>query len=74
MLYGRIINDHLPVIRVKYQTRKQWEEKSKLREVTMAKRHMQNEQFYNKHFHPLRELRIGHFVQIQNQDGHYPRR
>ena len=40
----------------------------------MAKRHMRNEQFYNRHCRTLPELRIGDFVQIQNQDGHYPRR
>ena len=35
---------------------------------------MQNEQFYNKHSRPLRELQVGDFVHIQNQDGYYPRR
>ena len=35
----------------------------------MAKRHMRNEQFYCC---PLQELQIGNFVQIQNQNGHYP--
>ena len=35
---------------------------------------MRNEQFYNRHSRPLRELQVGDFVQIQNQEGHYPRR
>ena len=74
MLYGRIIKDHLPVLRDKYQTRKQWREIGELREVAMAKRHMRNEQFYNQHSRPLRELEVGDFIQMQNQDGHYPRR
>ena len=34
---------------------------------------MQNEQFYNKHSRPLRELLVGDFVHTQNQDGYYPR-
>ena len=74
MLYGRIIRDHLPVLRDRYQTRKQWKEIGELREIAMAKRHMRNEQFYNQHCRPLRDLQVGDFVQIQNQDGHYPRR
>ena len=74
MLYDRIIKDHHPVVRDKYQTRKQWKEIRELREVEMAKKHMRNKQFYNKHCRPLWELQIGDFVQIQNKDGHYPRR
>lgn len=74
MLYGRIIKDHLPVLRDKYQTRKQWKEIGELRELAMAKRHMRNEQFYNQHCRPLQELQVGDSVQIQNQDGKYPRR
>ena len=66
MLYGQIIKDHLLVLWDKYQPQKQWKE---IREVMMAKRW--NEQFYNKHCRPLRELQIGNFVEIQNQDGHY---
>ena len=66
MLYGQIIKDHLPVLWNKYQTWKQRKEIRELREVVMAKRHMQNEQFYNKHSHPLQKLQIGGFVQIQN--------
>lgn len=74
MLYGRVIKDHLPVLRDKYQVRKQWTEIGKLREVAMAKRHMRNEQYYNQHCRPLRELQVGDYVQIQNQDGNHPRR
>ena len=58
MLYGRVIKDHLPVLQDKYQTQKQWKEIRELREVVMAKRHMRNEQFYNKHCCPLWELQI----------------
>lgn len=39
----------------------------------MARRHMRNEQFYNQHCSPLQELQVGDSVQIQNQDGIYPR-
>ena len=74
MLYGRMIKDHLPILREKYQIRKQWKEIRVLREDAMAKRHMQNEQFYNKHSCPLWELQVGNFMHIQNQDGYYPRR
>ena len=41
-----------------------------LREVVSAKWHMWNEQFY-MHSRLLRELQIGDFLKIQNQDGHY---
>ena len=70
----RTIKDHLPVLREKYQIRKQWKEIRALREVSMVKRHLQNEQFYNKHSRPLRKLQVGDFVHTQNQDGYYPRR
>ena len=72
MLYGRMIKDHLPILWEKYQLQKQWKEIRALREVAMAKRHMQNEQFYNKHSRPLQELQVGNLVHIQNQDGYYP--
>ena len=62
MLYGRIIKDHLLVLRDKYQTWKQWKEIGKLRELTMAKRHMRNKQFYNQRCHPLQELQVGDSV------------
>ena len=74
MLYSRTIKDHLPILREKYQIQKHWKEIEALREVAMAKRHMQNEQFYNKHGRPLWELQVGDFVHIQNQDGYYPHR
>ena len=74
MLYGRVIKDHLPVLRDKYQTRPQWKEIAELRETALARRHMRNEQYYNEHGRPLKELQVGDFVRVQNQDGHYPRR
>ena len=46
ILYGQIIKDHLPVLRDKYQTQKQWKEIGKWRKLAVAKRNMQNEQFY----------------------------
>ncbi len=58
ILYGRIIKDYLPVPRDKYQTRNQWKEIGELRELAMAKRHMQNEQFYNQRCRPLQELQV----------------
>ena len=74
MLYGRVIKDHLPVLHDRYSVRKEWKEIGELREGAMARRHMRNEQFYNRHCRPLRELQIGDFVQIQNQEGSCPRR
>ena len=58
MLYGRTIKDHLPIIWEKYQIWKQWKEIGVLREVAIAKRHMQNKQFYNNHSRPLQELHV----------------
>ena len=40
----------------------------------MAKRHMRNEQFYNRGTKQLSELNIGDSVQVQNQHGSLPRR
>ena len=74
MLYGRVIRDHLPVLRDKYQIRPQWKEIAELRETALARRHMRNKQYYNEHSRPLQELQVGDFVRVQNQDGHYPRR
>ena len=74
MLYGRVIKDHLPALRDKYPIRKEWKEIGEMRERAMAKRHMRQEQFYNPHCRPLRELQVGDFVQMQDQEGHYPRR
>ena len=74
MLYGRPIRDHLPALRQHYTIRKEWTEIRDLREAAMAKRHMRNEQFYNKHTSELPELDIGDCVIIQNQHGSYPRR
>lgn len=69
MLYGRIIKDHLTVLKDKYQTRRKWKGIGELRELAMAKRHMQNEEFYNQHCRPLRELQIEDSVQIYKRDG-----
>ena len=55
MLYGRIFKDHIPVLRDKFQTRKQWKEMGELRELAMGKRLMRNEQFYNQRCCPLQE-------------------
>ena len=74
MLYGRPIRDHLPALRQHYTIRKECTEIRDLREAAMAKRHMRNEQFYNKHTSELPELDIGDCVIIQNQHGSYPRR
>ena len=73
-LSGRIIKDHLPVLRDKYQTQKHWKEIGELRELAMAQRHKRNEQFSNQHCRPLQELHVGESIQIQNQDGKYLRR
>ena len=59
MLYGRIIKDHLPVLRDKYQTLKQEKEIGELRELAMAKMYMRNEKFYNQRCRPLQEFQIG---------------
>ena len=74
MLYGRPIRDHLPALRQHYTIRKEYTEIRDLREAAMAKRHMRNEQFYNKHTSELPELDIGDCVIIQNQHWSYPRR
>ena len=67
MLYGRVIRDHLPILREKYQIHK-------LRERAVAKRHLLNQKHYNIHNHPLQELQVGESVQVQNQKGPLPRR
>ena len=74
MLYGRVIRDHLPILREKYQIYKRWRGIRELRERAMAKRHLLNQNHYNIHSHPLRELQVGESVQVQNQEGPLPRR
>ena len=74
MLYSRVIRDHLPILREKYQIHKRWSEIRELRERAMAKRHQLNQKHYNIHSHPLRELQVGKSVQVQNQERPLPRR
>lgn len=74
MLYGRTIKDHLPILREKHQIHKRWRETKELRERAMAKRHVLNQRQYNTHSRPLQELQVGESVQVQNQEGPYPRR
>ena len=74
MLYGRVIRDHLPILREKYQIHKRWREIRELRERAMAKRHLLNQKHYNIHSHPFRELQVGESVQVLNQEGPLPRR
>ena len=72
-LSSHVIINHLPVLRDKYQIRKQWKEIDDLREAAMTERHMWNEHFHNEHCRLLQELHIGNSVQIQNQDSPYLR-
>ena len=74
MLYGHAIRDHLPILREKYKIHRQWREIKELREKAMPKRHLMNQKQYNIHSRPLQELQVGEHVQVQNQDGTYPRR
>ena len=74
MLYGRPIRDHLPALLSTHTIRREWTEIRDLREAAMAKRHMRNEQFYNRGTKQLSELNIGDSVQVQNQHGSLPRR
>ena len=74
MLYGRPIRDHLPALLRTHTIRREWTEIRDLREAAMAKRHMRNEQFYNRGTKQLSDLNIGDSVQVQNQHGSLPRR
>ena len=72
MQYGRVIRDHLPILREKYQIHRHWREIKELRERAMAKRHLLNQKHYNIYSHPLQELQVGKSMQVQNQEGPLP--
>ena len=69
LLFGRSINDHLPS---QNQIRKEWSELADAREKASMKR-----QFHinkNQRDNPLKPLRTGDIVSIQNQHGNHPLR
>ena len=73
ILCGRLIKDHLPILRDKYRIRKHWREIGELREDARGQRHMRNKHFYDVCCRLILELQIDESVQIQNQDDHHPR-
>ena len=73
MLYDRKITDHLSVLHEKCQIHKSHLEIKELRETMMVKRPQLNQKQFKTLSHPLWEFQVGELVQVQSQNGSYPR-
>ena len=74
VIFGRTLRDFLPCSPGRYLPRAEWRLSAEQRELAHDKRHIKTGETLSKGSKQLTPLREGHFVSIQDQTGHTPRR
>ena len=71
-VFGRPIQDFIPIAPGKYQPHNTWRETLEAREEALRNRHMKGAERWSEHTKRLPALVIGDHVRIQNQTGPHP--
>ena len=74
VMFGRKIEDLIPIVPEKLKMNPQWHDLLRLREQALAKRHMKRGVELSEHTRRLKPLTVGQSVTIQNQHGNNPKR
>ncbi|XP_063067137.1 TANK-binding kinase 1-binding protein 1-like [Engraulis encrasicolus] len=71
-LFGRPIQDFIPIPPGKYRPHATWRETLTAREEALRKRHIRTAENWAEHTKRLPPLKVGDFVRMQNQTGLHP--
>ena len=74
VVFGRRLQDLLPIKPEQLKMKPEWHEMLRQRELALARRHQRRGQELTEHTRKLQSLEVGATVAVQNQHGTSPKR
>ena len=73
-IFGRQIQDFIPILPSRYFPHATWKDTLNLRELALQKRHLKISERLSEHTRILPPLKVGGHVRIQNQTSNHPKK